>query len=99
MTFDLPNAGLLPDDTPPKTGCVPNLPDDTNDTKDVSPTQHYPLQSQRSAVGHQPYVNYAPRMNFLQLGEAQAHSDISHLETVPYDRTFGMPNKGQTLDV
>jgi hypothetical protein len=83
----------------PRQGGLPNIPDATNDTKDLSPTQHYPLQSQRSAVGHQPYDNYAPRMTFLQLGEAQAHSDVSHLETVLYNCTFGMPDKGRTLDV
>ncbi len=39
--------------------------------------RHYPTQSCRSAVGHQPYDKYlAPSMTFLQLGEARAHRSV-----------------------
>jgi hypothetical protein len=36
----------------------------------------YPTQSCRSVVGNQPYNAYAPRIQFLQLGEVQAHRSV-----------------------
>jgi hypothetical protein len=39
--------------------------------------RRYPTQSCRSAVGCWPYNKYlAPRMTFLQLGEARAHRNV-----------------------
>jgi hypothetical protein len=77
ITFDLPDAGLEPpegvtaiplggDDIP----IPPPIPDEPVKTR------RFPTQSRRSAVGHQPYDEYAPRMTFFQLREAQAHRSV-----------------------
>jgi hypothetical protein len=54
------------------------------DTDAVTTNQCYPLQSRRSAVGHQPYDTYAPRMTFLQLGEMHTHRSV--LDATQYVR-------------
>ncbi len=67
ITLDLLDEGIiLPDDN------IDELPDAA--TTDITPkTSHYPTQSCKSVVGNQPYDAYAPRVQFLQLGEVQAH--------------------------
>jgi len=91
ITFDLPDAGLIGGNAvtvhPPAPVPGANIIDmahdtvefltDTTDTPDAIPTnRRYPLRSCRSAVGHQPYDTYAPRMTFLQLGEVRAHRSV-----------------------
>ncbi len=85
ITFDHPNAGLpgkgqsqlkvpLGNDRD-NTTTAANIPVDA-DAPEV-PLQHYPTRSCRSAVGNQPYDQFAPRVAFLQLGTTQAHGSIT----------------------
>ena len=85
ITFDLPNVGLpgegqsqlqvpLGNDWDDTT-IAPVVPVDT-DAPEV-PLQRYPTQSCRSAVGNQPYDQFAPRVAFLQLGTARAHGGMT----------------------
>ncbi len=76
LMFDLPDAGLTPPIAPDSVAVVPhNAPNmhafEPNPAEDTKPAteRQYLLQSCRSAIGHQPYNEYAPRMAFLQLGE------------------------------
>ena len=66
IIVDLPDAGLLP-------GLVANdepiAPPPDNDPIPAPSTRRYPTRSCRSVVSNQPYNTYAPRMQFLQLGE------------------------------
>jgi hypothetical protein len=72
ITVELPDTGLLP-------GMVPYTPDELvappldDDATIVTSPRRYPTRLRRSVVGNQPYDTYAPRMQFLQLGEVQAH--------------------------
>jgi hypothetical protein len=68
--FDLPDAGLMPPGDDPETEEPATAPD--NNTPPLS-SCWYPTQLRRSVVGNWPYDAYAPRMQFLQLGEVQAH--------------------------
>ena len=68
---ELPDTGLLP-------GLVPDVPNESiappnNDPIPATSPRQYPTRSRRSVVGNQPYNTYAPRMQFWQLGEVQAH--------------------------
>ncbi len=85
IMFDLPNEGLpgegqsqlqvpLGNDWDDTT-IAPVVPVDT-DAPEV-PLQRYPTQSCRSAIGNQPYDQFAPRVAFLQLGTAQVHGGIT----------------------
>jgi hypothetical protein len=92
ITFNLPGAGLgmntippdniLPVDAP--NAIVPNVPmakaAAATHIPDLVPKvttgQRYPTRARRRAVGNQPYNTFAPRMMFLQLGEAQAHRSV-----------------------
>ncbi len=88
ITFDLPDAGLaggnvIQDNAPPPPAVgasIFDMADKTveilTDTDAVTTNLCYPLRSRRSAVGHQPYDTYAPRMTFLQLGEMRAHRSV-----------------------
>ncbi len=80
LTFDLPDAGLAPPIAPDGVAVVPhNAPDahafEPNPAEDTEPAteRRCLLQSCRSAIGHQPYDEYAPRTAFLQLGETRGH--------------------------
>jgi hypothetical protein len=96
ITFDLPNAGLaggnvIQDDAlppPAVKASILDMADETveilTDTDAVTTNWRYPLRYQRSAVGHQPYDTYAPRMTFLQLGEMHAHRSV--LDATQYVR-------------
>ena len=70
IVVELPDAGLLP-------GLVPDVPDEVvaiDPPPDIDTTpRRYPTRSRRSVVGNQPYDTYAPRTQFLQLGEVRAH--------------------------
>ena len=70
IIVELPDAGLLP-------GLVlddkPIAPPPDNDPIPATSPRRYPTRSRRSVVGNQPYDTYAPRMQFLQLGEVRAH--------------------------
>ena len=72
IIVNLPDAGLLP-------GLVPDAPDEpiapapNNDTTPATSPRQYPTRSRSNVVGNQPYDTYAPRMQFLQLGEVRAH--------------------------
>jgi hypothetical protein len=92
ITFHLPDAGLgmnaippdyiIPVDAP--NAIVPNVPTAevaaAAQTPDLVPNvtagRHYPTRASKSAVGNQPYDTFAPRMMFLQLGNAQAHRSV-----------------------
>ncbi len=39
----------------------------------------YLIRLRRSVIGNQPYDSYAPRMQFLQLGEVQAHRSVINM--------------------
>jgi hypothetical protein len=71
ITFDLPDAGLVP---PEGVAAIPlggnDIPVPPPIPDEPVETQHYPTQPCRSAVRHQPYNQYAPRTTFLQLEEA-----------------------------
>jgi hypothetical protein len=78
--IDLPDTGLiLPDDylKEPAVGAGVHKPQPIPARK-PSPLAkcHYSTQSRRSVVGNQPYNAYAPRMQFLQLREVQAHRSV-----------------------
>jgi len=82
ITFDVPDAGLLPaaDDPGEPLG------DDMNDTLVVAVPgaddegaavgRRYPSRARRSVIGNQPYDAYAPRTTFLQLGTVRAHMSV-----------------------
>ncbi len=78
ITFDLPGAGLpgegqsqlqvpLGNDQDDTT-IAPIVPADTDAPE--APLQRYPTRSCGSAIGNQPYDQFAPRVAFLQLGTA-----------------------------
>jgi hypothetical protein len=76
LTFNLPDAGLAQSD---RLVVVPL----NNNEVAPAPTvvaeeeRRYLTQSHRCAVGRQPYDKYlAPRMTFLQLGEARANRSV-----------------------
>ncbi len=76
LTFDLPDVGLAQSDGPI---VVPM----NNSKVAPAPTvvaeeeRHYPTRSCRSAVGRQSCDKFlAPRMTFLQLGEARVHRSV-----------------------
>jgi hypothetical protein len=85
ITFDLPNVGLLGEgqsqlqvplsNDRDDTTIAPIVPVDTDAPE--APLQCYPTQSCRSAIGNQPYDQFAPRVAFLQLGTARAHEGIT----------------------
>ena len=59
-------------------GCTQHLiklvaPPFADNAANVTSPRQYPTQSCRIVVDNQPYGNYAPRMQFLQLGKVQAH--------------------------
>jgi hypothetical protein len=80
VTFDLPSAGLIPHNANLH---IP-LGDNRNDAhvlpavpnEEPIPNQGYPARACRSAVGNQPYIAYAPRVAFLQLGMMEAHRSV-----------------------
>ena len=82
ITFDIPDAGLLPADDDPGEP----LGDDMNDTlvaavpgaddEGEAVGRRYPLRARRSVIGNQPYDAYAPRTTFLQLGMVRAHRSV-----------------------
>jgi hypothetical protein len=82
-TFDLPDVGLAPPIPPDCMAVVPHEvpvthafePNPAEDTKPAIECQ-YPLRSCRSAIGHQPYDEYAPPTAFLQLGETRAYRSV-----------------------
>ena len=104
IIFDLPDAGLIPgappdfgfelteDPTPaPPPGPAAPVPDDNfNDNP-----RRYPARFCRSVVGNQPYDTYAPRIQFLQLGEVRAHRSV--LAAMNDDETETTPSKGEQL--
>ena len=103
IIFDLPDAGLIPgailpnfDATPtedpapaPPTGPTTMVPDDNSDDN----PRRYPARSCRSVVGNQPYNTYAPRIQFLQLGEVRAHRVLAAM----INETKTTPSKGEQL--
>jgi len=99
--FDLPDAGLIPGALPdfgveltedpapaPPPGPAAPVPDDNFNPR------RYPARSHRSVVGNQPYDTYAPRIQFLQLGEVRAHRSMLAAMTNETDTT---PSKGKQL--
>jgi hypothetical protein len=67
ITFNLPDEGIIP-----AYDNIVELPDAA--TVDIAAkTSRYPTQSCRSVVGNQRNNAYAPQIQFLQLGEVQAH--------------------------
>ena len=81
ITFDLPDAGLpapaftLPlGDNRNDTIIAPIIPD--NMDIPVENSTRYLTRAQRSAVGNQPYDQFAPRVSFLQLGQSRAHVNL-----------------------
>jgi hypothetical protein len=85
ITFDPPDAGLPGEgqsqlqvplgNNQDNTTIAPIVPVDTDAPE--APLQCYPTRSRRSAVGNQPYDQFAPRVAFLQLGIARVHGDIT----------------------
>ncbi len=84
LTFELPDAGLVPiannfavplgddrDDT-----LVASIVVDDIDAVQNAPAPRYPTRARRSAIGGQPYDEFAPRVAFLQLGTTRAHSNV-----------------------
>jgi hypothetical protein len=55
---------------------VPTFRGNPDEPEDETPEHCYPVQSCRSAIGHQPYDEYAPQTIFLQLGDALGHSSV-----------------------
>jgi hypothetical protein len=100
ITFNLPDAGLISgaippvSDTEPAAGPALPLPPDPATAVPDNNSQQYPAQSCRSVVGNQPYNTYAPRMQFLQLGEVRAHMSALAAMT---NGTKTMPSKGEQL--
>ncbi len=85
ITFGLPNEGLPGEGQSQIEVPLGNDQDDTTiaailpldaDAPEV-PLQCYPSQFCRSAVGNQPYDQFAPRVAFLQLGTTRAHGSIT----------------------
>jgi hypothetical protein len=72
ITVELPDAGLLPSMVPNAPN-KPVAPPPNDDVTIVTSPRQYPTQSCRSVVGNQSYNTYAPRMQFLQLGEVRVH--------------------------
>ncbi len=84
VTFELPDAGLVPiadnfavplGDNRDNTLVTPIVVDDIDAVQDA-PAPRYPTQARRSAIGGQPYDEFAPRVAFLQLGTTRAHSNV-----------------------
>ena len=82
ITFDVPDAGLLPADDDPG-GSIGDNSDNTlvpavagADDEGAPMSQRYPSRARRSAIGNQPYDVYAPRTTFLQLGAVRAHRSV-----------------------
>jgi hypothetical protein len=83
VTFELPDAGLIPGAIPPDTPIdngealestgADTTPADPPTAATDADSRRYPTRARRSVLGNQPYDTYAPRMQFLQLGEARAH--------------------------
>jgi hypothetical protein len=84
ITFELPNAGLVPiandfdvplgddrDDT-----LVAPIVVDNFDAMEDPGARRYPMRARRSAVSSQPYDKFAPRVAFLQLGTTRAHRSV-----------------------
>jgi hypothetical protein len=84
LTFELPDAGLVPiannfsvplgddrDDTLVAPIVVNNI-----DAVQDAPAPCYLTRARRSAIGGQPYDEFAPRIAFLQLGTTRAHSNV-----------------------
>jgi hypothetical protein len=72
ITFDLPDDRIIPDYN--DTAELPDVAIADAAIADVTTKPNcYPTQSCRSVVGNQLYNAYAPRLQFLQLGEVQAH--------------------------
>ena len=100
ITFDLPDAGLIPgairpvSDAEPAASPAPPLPPDPAPAVPGNNSRQYPARSCRSVVGNQPYDTYAPRMQFLQLGEVRAHRSALAATT---NETETMPSKGEQL--
>ena len=104
IIFDLPDAGLIPGAPPdfgfeltedpapaPPLGPAAPVPDDNSNDN----PRRYPARSRRSVVGNQPYDTYAPRIQFLQLGEVRAHRSV--LAAMNDDETETTPSKGEQL--
>jgi len=82
ITFDIPEAGLLPPDGDPGE----SLGDESDDTlieavpgaddETAAVGRRYPSRARRSVIGNQPYDAYAPHTTFLQLGTVQAHRSV-----------------------
>ena len=79
ITFDLPNAGLIP----PKPHDLLPLGDNCDDMTEpavipqgIKGGRRYPHRARRSVIGNQPYDNNAPHMTFLQLGTVRMHRSV-----------------------
>jgi hypothetical protein len=76
ITFDLPDAGLVPPGPPDLLPLGDNH-DDTAEPavipQDIEEGRRYPQRARRSVIGNQPYDTYAPRTTFLQLGTVRVH--------------------------
>ena len=84
VTFELPDAGLVPiannfavplGDNRDDTLVTPIVVDDIDAVQDA-PASRYPTRARRSAIGGQPYDEFAPCVAFLQLGTTRAHSNV-----------------------
>ncbi len=84
VTFKLPDAGLVPiadnfavllGDDRDDTLVAPIVVNDIDAVQDA-PASRYPTRACRSAIGGQPYDEFAPRVAFLQLGTTRAHSNV-----------------------
>ncbi len=84
ITFELPDAGLVPiandfdvllGDDRDDTVVAPIVVDDVDTMEDLG-ARRYPMRACRSAVGGQPYNEFAPRVAFLQLGTTRAHRSV-----------------------
>ncbi len=84
VTFKLPDAGLVPiandfdvllGDDRDNTLVTPIVMDDVGAMEDLG-ARRYPMRARRSAVGGQPYNEFAPRIAFLQLGTTRAHRSV-----------------------
>jgi hypothetical protein len=84
VTFKLPDAGLVPiandfdvplGDNRNDTLVAPIVVDDVDAMEDPG-ARRYPMRARRSAVGGQPYDEFAPRVAFLQLGTTRGHRSV-----------------------
>jgi hypothetical protein len=75
IILELPDAGLLPGLVPDEPN-EPIIPPPDNDLIPATSPRRYPTRSCSSVVSNQPYDTYAPRMQFLQLGEVRAHRSV-----------------------